>query len=96
MQSWRLYILRLREFGTWCWVLELLEGWINVVAANRVRWGSCSTLVPIVSHFPKLKTQLEVLGSECSADLTEDKADALWIWLHAASVAHNPPDSAGE
>jgi hypothetical protein len=30
-----------------------------------------------MSHFPALKTELEVLGSERNTDLTEDEADAL-------------------
>jgi hypothetical protein len=58
-------------------VAELLEGQIDVAAANRVHWGSCSALVIAVSHFPELKAELEVLGSGHSADLTEDEADAL-------------------
>jgi hypothetical protein len=37
---------------------------------NRVRWGSLSTLVAAMLHFLELKTELEVLGSRCSADLT--------------------------
>jgi hypothetical protein len=63
-------------------------------------------LVAAVSHFPKLKTELEVLGSGRSADLIEDEADALWIQVHTASdslvshvpslVARNPPNSTGE
>jgi hypothetical protein len=53
-----------------------------------------------MSHFPELKTELEVLGSERNADLTGGKADALWIQVRATSdllpshvrstVAHNP------
>jgi hypothetical protein len=87
-------------------VAELLKGWIDTVAANRVHCGSYSALVAIVSHFPKLKTELEVLGLGCSADLTVDKADALWIRVRTAldslashvpsSIARNSPDDAGE
>jgi hypothetical protein len=58
-------------------VAELLEGWMDATAANRVRWGSCSALVTDVSHFPELKAELEVLSSECNTDLTKDEADAL-------------------
>jgi hypothetical protein len=36
-------------------------------------------LVAAVSHFPELKTELEVLESRHSVDLTEDEAGALWI-----------------
>jgi hypothetical protein len=58
---------------------ELLEGWIDAVGANGVRWGPRSVLVATMSHFPELKTELEVLRSERNADLTEDDSDALWI-----------------
>jgi hypothetical protein len=58
-------------------VAELLKGWIDDVAANRVCWVSCSILVAIVLHFIELKTKLVVLGSERSVDLTKDEVDAL-------------------
>jgi hypothetical protein len=58
---------------------ELLEGWIDAVTANGVCWRSCSAVVVAVLHFVELKTELEVLGSGHSADLTQDKADVLWI-----------------
>jgi hypothetical protein len=87
-------------------VAELLEGWIDVAAANGVYWGSRSTLVATVSHFSELKTELEVLESKPCADLTEGEVDALWIWVHVASdsltshvpssVVHNPPDGMEE
>jgi hypothetical protein len=87
-------------------VTELLEGQIDVVASNGVYWGSHSALVAAVLHFPELKTELEVLGSERSLNLIEDEADALWIRVHAASdslashvpssVACNPLDDMGE
>jgi hypothetical protein len=38
---------------------KLLEGWINPTAANGVYWGSRSMLVAVVTHFQKLKTELE-------------------------------------
>jgi hypothetical protein len=121
MQSWRLCGLRLHEFETWCWAVpmdlsslaasmstavELLEGRIDIMAANGVRWGSCSTLVATMSHFLELKTKMEVLKSGRSVDLTEDEAHALWIGVRVASfllvshvpssVARNPPDGMGE
>jgi hypothetical protein len=81
---------------------ELLESRIDVVTANGVRWGSRSTLVAAVLHFLKLKTELEVLGSGHSADLIEDEAVALWVWVHVtldllashvpSPVACKPPD----
>jgi hypothetical protein len=85
-------------------MVKLLEGWIDAAAANGVRWVSRSMLVATVSHFPGLKTKLEVLGSGHSA--IEGEVDALWIPVHAASDllalhvpssgARNPPDSTGE
>jgi hypothetical protein len=53
-------------------VVELLEGRTEATAANGVCWGSCSVLVTIVSHFLELNAELEVLGSWCNVDLTED------------------------
>jgi hypothetical protein len=58
-------------------VAELLERWIDAMAANGVHWGSCSVLVAAMLHFLELKTKLEVLGSRCNVDLTKDEADAL-------------------
>jgi hypothetical protein len=57
--------------------VELLEGCNDAATTNGVHWGSRSVLVVAVSHFLELKTELELLGSRCNADLTEDKADAL-------------------
>jgi hypothetical protein len=57
----------------------LLEARIDAVATNGIHWGSHSTLLVTVSHFPKLKAELEVLGSGRSADLIADEANALWI-----------------
>jgi hypothetical protein len=40
-------------------------------------------MVAALSHFLDLKTELELLGSEHNADLTENRADALWtgcVW----------------
>jgi hypothetical protein len=59
--------------------VQLLEGWIDAVAANGVYWGSRSALVAALLHFLELKTELEVLRSRCSVELTEDEVDALWI-----------------
>jgi hypothetical protein len=58
-------------------VVDLLEGRIDAVAANWVRWGSYSALVAAMSHFTELDIDLEVLGSGCTAGLTDDEVDAL-------------------
>jgi hypothetical protein len=47
------------------------------VVANGVHWGGRYALVAIVSHFPKLETELEELGSRRSMGLIADEADAL-------------------
>jgi hypothetical protein len=58
-------------------VAELLEGRIDTMAANGVRWGTQSALVVALSHFPELKSELELLESRRNADLTDDQFDAL-------------------
>jgi hypothetical protein len=51
---------------------------MSTAAANRVCSGSCSALVAVGLHFQELRTELQVLESRHSMDLTEDEADALW------------------
>jgi hypothetical protein len=58
-------------------VVELLEGWIDAATANNVCWWSRSAFVATVSHFPMLKSELELLGSGHNEGLTEDEANAL-------------------
>jgi hypothetical protein len=86
--------------------VELFEGRVNDVTVNRVHWAARSMLVANVLHFLELETDLEVLRSICSACLTEDEADVLWILVRTAldslampvpsSVARDPPDDAIE
>jgi prophage DNA circulation protein len=45
-------------------VAEKVENRINTAAANGVRWGTLSTLVAVLLHFPELELKLELLGSE--------------------------------
>jgi hypothetical protein len=40
-----------------------VEGQINTVAANGVQWGTRSAWVTTLSHFPELKSELELLRS---------------------------------
>jgi hypothetical protein len=85
---------------------ELLKGRVNVTTANGVRWGTRFALVVVLSHFPELETNLELLGTERNTDLMEDQMDALWTQVRSASdslashvlpsVTHSPPDGAGE
>jgi hypothetical protein len=74
--------------------------------ANGVCWETRSALVAVLSYFPKLKSELETLGSGRNADLTDDQVVSLWPLVSAASdsltslvpssFAGNPPDDAGE
>jgi hypothetical protein len=83
------------------------------LGAGQRRWAIFSGSIYVhdggvatVSHFPKLKSELELLGSECNADLIEDEADGLWTRVNTtsnslvsyvpSSVAHDPPEGAGE
>jgi hypothetical protein len=66
-------------------VTEQLDDRIDAAAANRVCWGSHSTLVAAVLHFPDLGTDLEVLGTERNMGLKEDEVNALWSRVHAAA-----------
>jgi hypothetical protein len=43
-------------------VAKLLEGQIDIAAINGVHWGTRSVLVATMSHFPELKSELELLG----------------------------------
>jgi hypothetical protein len=56
---------------------ELLEGWVDVTAANEVHWGTWSALVTALSHFLELEAELELLGSGNNMTLTEDQVDSL-------------------
>jgi hypothetical protein len=82
---------------------EEAENWINTATVNGVRWGTQSTLVAVLSHFPKLEPKLELLGSGWDADLTDNWADALWplvstttdslASLIPSSLARDPPNN---
>jgi hypothetical protein len=87
-------------------VAEEIENRINTVAANGVQWGTRSALVATLSHYLKLKSRLELLGSRCNGDLSDDQADALWplvsttldslASLVPSSFACDPPDDTEE
>jgi hypothetical protein len=65
--------------------VEQLEGRVDVMATNRVHWGTRSALVTALSYFPELDAELELLRSGCNADVTEDQVDALLTRVHVAS-----------
>jgi hypothetical protein len=58
-------------------VVELLMGQIDSTVTKGVRLGTQSMLITALSHFPKLKSELELLRSRRNVDLTEDPADAV-------------------
>jgi hypothetical protein len=59
-------------------VVELIKDRVDTAAANGVRWDTQPVLAAALSHFLELGAELELLGSGCNADLTEDQVDALW------------------
>jgi hypothetical protein len=59
-------------------MVEPLEGRINTAVANGVHWGTRSSLVAALSHFPELNFELELLRSGRNVDLIEDQTDSLW------------------
>jgi hypothetical protein len=59
-------------------VEDLIEGRVDVVATNRVRWGSRLALTAALSYFSELEPELDVLGSGRNADLTEGQLEPLW------------------
>jgi hypothetical protein len=67
---------------------------------------SAGGLVATLSHFLKLRSELELLGSRLDADLIDYQVDGLWPLLTTASdslaslvpslISHDPPDDVGE
>jgi hypothetical protein len=76
-------------------VVEEVEKRINVVAANGVWWWVRSALVTVLSLFPKLETELELLGSVWGIHLSDDQVDALWplVSMVSDSLASLVPSS---
>jgi hypothetical protein len=84
----------------------MLEGRLDIMAANGVHWGTRSVLIAALSHFQLMEAELEMLGSDHHAALAEDQVDSLWILAHPAtdllashvlpSLARDPPNGAGE
>jgi hypothetical protein len=82
--------------------VDLIEGHVVAADTNRVHWGERLALTTVMSQF----LDLELLGSTYNADLTKDEMEVFWTRTHRASeslssvvppsVAHSPPDGAGE
>jgi hypothetical protein len=63
----------------------VIEGHVDAAAANGVHWGSQFALTTILSHFYKLKLELELLGSVYNTDLMKDEMDVFRTRAHWAS-----------
>jgi hypothetical protein len=46
--------------------------------------GGWLALTAILSDFPELELELELLGSEYNANLTKDEMEVFWIRTHRA------------
>jgi hypothetical protein len=66
-------------------MVEEDEKWRNATTANGVRWRAQSALVTVLSHFPELETEVELLGSGRGIDLSDHQADALLLQVSMAS-----------
>jgi hypothetical protein len=85
--------------------VELLEHCVDTTVINGVHWGTWLVFAAIMSHFLELGTELELLGSGCNVDLTEDQVDALSTQAHPSSdllasyvlplVAHGSSNNTG-
>jgi hypothetical protein len=64
---------------------EEVEKRINAAATNGVWWGTRSVLVTALSHFPKLESELEMLGSRQDTNLSDNEVGALWPLVSMAS-----------
>jgi hypothetical protein len=86
-------------------VAELVEGWVDAMAANRICWGTQSALVATLLHFSKLEAELELLGSGRNPVPMKEQVDALLTLACPASdmlasyvlasVSCSPPDGPG-
>jgi hypothetical protein len=73
---------------------DLIGGHVDDVAANGVHSGAWMVLITALSHFPKLVTELDRLGSRHNTNLTEGQLDALWTqkrWASESLVLSIPP-----
>jgi hypothetical protein len=65
---------------------DLINGRIDAMTTNGVCLeGARLALTAILSHFPELETELDLLGSGRNVDLIESKLDALWTQTCQAS-----------
>jgi hypothetical protein len=58
--------------------VDLIEGHVDAVTTNGVHWGDRLVVTSVLSQFPELEPELELLGSGYNADLTKGQLDAFW------------------
>jgi hypothetical protein len=51
---------------------EMIEDHVDAMATNGVCWGTQLASAIVVSHFPELEADQELLGFECNTDMIED------------------------
>jgi hypothetical protein len=86
--------------------VELVEGRVNAAAINGVNWGARLALTAILSHFPELEIEVELLGSRYNTDPMKDEIEAFCTGTRWASkslssrvpslAARSPPNGDGE
>jgi hypothetical protein len=76
-------------------VVEQVENQINTAAANGVRWWTRSALVAILSHFPELEPELDLLGSGRDAKLSDDQVGAPWVLVSDSKMSPDLPRGTG-
>jgi hypothetical protein len=69
---------------------DLIEGRVDVAAANGVHWGAQLALTTVLLHLPELELELELLGSGYNADLTKDKMELKNGMLPMRWFEHTP------
>jgi hypothetical protein len=60
-------------------IIEQIEGRVDAVAANGVHCRAWLALIAVLSHFPELELELELLRFGYNADLMKDEMEDLWI-----------------
>jgi hypothetical protein len=61
--------------------MDLIEGHVDAAAASRVHWGARLALTTVLSYFPELEPELELLRSVYNADLMEGQLEAFWTLM---------------
>jgi hypothetical protein len=74
--------------------------------STRSIGGGWLVLTAILSHFPELESDFELLGFGYNVNLMKDEMEAFWTRTHRPSkslswrvpllATHSPPDDAGE